>query len=70
MNRAMTPATTEVSGHLRGLLDALEQGQLFWFADWPVAAVPRSGAVVYMVWDRSGRLIYVGHLGVQYPGSG
>lgn len=29
------------------LLDALQQGQLFWFADWPIAAVPRSGALVY-----------------------
>jgi hypothetical protein len=46
MSSVMEPATTEVSGHLQSLLDALEHGQLFWFADWPVAAVPRSGAIV------------------------
>ena len=45
------------------LLDSLEHGQLFWFSDWPVAAVPRSGALVYTIWDRSGRFIYVGMAG-------
>ena len=58
-----TPATTEVSSDVRSLLDALEHGQLFWFADWPVAAVPRSGALVYTVWNRSGQFIYVGMAG-------
>lgn len=57
------PAATEVSEHLRSLLDALERGELLWFADWPVAAVPRSGALVYTVWHRSGRFIYVGMAG-------
>ena len=58
-----TPATTEISEHLQTLLGFLEHGQLFWFADWPVAAVPRSGAIVYTVWDRSSRFIYVGMAG-------
>lgn len=57
------PARTEVSGTDQSLLDALEHGELFWFANWPVAAVPRSGAIVYTVWDRSSRFIYVGMAG-------
>jgi HNH endonuclease len=48
---------------LRSLLGALEDGQLFWFADWPVAAVPRAGALVYTVWNRPGQLVYVGMAG-------
>ena len=31
--------------------------------DWPVVAVPRSGAIVYTVWNRSGQFIYVGMAG-------
>ena len=57
------PAATEVSGKHQALLGALEHGQLFWFADWPVAAVPRSGALVYTVWRRSSDFIYVGIAG-------
>jgi hypothetical protein len=52
-----TPATTAVSSELQTLLDALERGQLFWFEDWPIGAVPRSGALVYTVWNRSGQFI-------------
>ena len=58
-----TPATTEVSRKDQTLLDALEHGELFWFGDWPVVAVPRSGAIVYTVWNRSGQFIYVGMAG-------
>jgi hypothetical protein len=57
------PGTPEVSSDVRSLLDALEHGQLFWFADWPISAVPRSGALVYTVWNRSGQFIYVGMAG-------
>jgi hypothetical protein len=53
----------ETPEHLQRLPDTLEHGQLFWFADWPIAAVPRSGALVYTVWNRSGQLIYVGMAG-------
>ena len=53
----------EVAARIQNLLDVLEHGQLFWFADWPVAAVPRSGALVYTVWNRSGQFIYVGMAG-------
>ena len=38
----------------------LSLGDLFWFADWPCGAVPRKGAIVYTIWDRSGGFIYVG----------
>ena len=58
-----TVGTTKVSSDVRSLLEALEHGQLFWFADWPVTAGPRSGALVYTVWNRSGQLIYVGMAG-------
>jgi hypothetical protein len=51
-----TLAITEVSGEFRTLLDTLEHAQLFWFADWPVAAVPRSSALVYTVWNRPAHL--------------
>jgi hypothetical protein len=47
----------------RALLSELERGRLFWFADWPVASVPTSGAVVYTVWNRSGEFVYVGMAG-------
>jgi hypothetical protein len=60
----MTDLTTEeASGPLQHLLASLEHGELFWFADWPVAAVPRSGALVDTVWNRSGHFIYVGMTG-------
>ena len=45
------------------LLEELENSPLHWFADWPIAAVPRSGAVVYTVWDRGGQFLYVGMAG-------
>jgi hypothetical protein len=45
------------------LLQELEHGPLHWFAAWPVAAVPRAGAVVYTVWDRPGGFVYVGMAG-------
>ena len=41
----------------------LSSGSLFWFGDWPCSEVPRSGALVYTIWDRSGRFIYVGMAG-------
>jgi hypothetical protein len=44
-------------------LDTLEMGPLFWFADWPTGNVPRLGAIVYTVWDRSNCLIYTGMAG-------
>ena len=44
-------------------LARLSSGPLFWFADWPCGEVPRSGALVYTIWDGSGRFIYVGMAG-------
>jgi hypothetical protein len=41
----------------------LENGLIYWFTDWPIAVVPRSGAIVYTIWDRTGRFIYVGMAG-------
>src|SRR4051794_16019577 len=45
------------------LIQLSSGGPLFWFADWPCGEVPRSGALVYTIWDRSGRFIYVGMAG-------
>ena len=42
---------------------ALETGPIHWFSDWPVNAVPRSGAIVYTIWERNDRFIYVGMAG-------
>ena len=44
-------------------LQALETGPLYGFSDWPIADVPRSGAIVYTVWNRENRFIYVGMAG-------
>lgn len=44
-------------------LTRLSSGPLFWFADWPCGDVPRSGALVYTIWDRAGRFIYAGMAG-------
>lgn len=63
-----TPATRiGVLAHSQHLLDALEHGQLSWFANWPVSAVPRSGALVYTVWNRSGQFVHVGMAGRGEP---
>ena len=43
--------------------DHLQHGDLHWFADWPVEAVPRHAAGVYTVWNRNGQFIYVGMAG-------
>ncbi len=48
---------------MSALLEELENGPLHWFEDWPIVAVPRSGAAVYTVWDREGRFLYVGMAG-------
>lgn len=44
-------------------LDALINGQLYWFSDWPNRSVPTSGSAVYTVWNRTGGFIYVGMAG-------
>jgi hypothetical protein len=44
-------------------LETLYSGPLFWFAEWPNLSVPKFGAGVYTVSDRSGLLIYAGMSG-------
>ena len=39
---------------------ALWQGPVHWFSDWPVGEVPQAGSLVYTIWDRDGRFVYVG----------
>lgn len=43
-------------------------GPIHWFADWPTGDVPRSGALVYTIWDRGGAFIHVGMSGRGYQG--
>lgn len=42
---------------------ALETGPIYWFSDWPITAVPKSGALAYTIWDRNNRFIYAGMAG-------
>jgi hypothetical protein len=44
-------------------ISALETGPIYRFSDWPITAVPRSGAIAYTIWDRSDRFIYIGMAG-------
>ena len=44
-------------------LAALHTGEIHWFSDWPHSVVPKSGAAVYTIWDRSGRFLYGGMAG-------
>jgi hypothetical protein len=63
-NHLQTATLTEVvSEHLRSLLDILKHGQLFWFAKWLAAAVPRSGALRIHGPEPSGQFIYIGMAG-------
>jgi hypothetical protein len=42
---------------------SLFAGSMHWFADWPDGNVPRAGAIIYTIWDRAGRFLYVGMSG-------
>jgi hypothetical protein len=46
----------------------LISGPVHWFSDWPTGAVPKSGAVVYTIWNREGSFIYVGMSGRSFIG--
>lgn len=50
------------------LTTLVTHGSIHWFSDWPTGDVPRSGAVVYTIWDREGSLIYVGMSGRSFTG--
>lgn len=41
-------------------LEALWTGEAHRFADWPCGDVPRSGSVVYTIWNQNGAFIYAG----------
>jgi len=47
---------------------SLIRGFIHWFSDWPTGDVPRSGAVVYTIWNREGSFIYVGMSGRSFTG--
>ena len=49
-------------------IDSLTSGPIHWFENWPTGGVPRTGAVIYTIWDREGRFIYVGMSGRGYQG--
>lgn len=42
---------------------SLAAGPVYWFSDWPIAAVPGTGSAVYTIWDRDGSFVYVGMSG-------
>ncbi len=44
-------------------IESLGDGPLLWFSDWPVGDVPRTGSLVYTVWDRDDTFVYVGMSG-------
>ena len=44
-------------------IEALTAGSVNWFADWPTGDVPKSGAIVYSIWNRESCFIYVGMSG-------
>ena len=44
-------------------IEALTEGSVNWFADWPTGDVPKRGAIVYTIWNREGYFIYVGMSG-------
>ena len=47
---------------------ALTISPLHLFANWPAGNVPRSGAVVYMIWSQESSFIYVGMSGRGFTG--
>jgi hypothetical protein len=47
---------------------SLTSGPIHWFSEWPTGDVPRSGAVVYTIWNRERSFIYVGHAGRSFKG--
>src|SRR4051812_6277101 len=50
-------------------IERLTTGPIHRFSDWPTGDVPRSGAVVYTIWDRDCSLIYVGMSGRGFTGT-
>jgi hypothetical protein len=58
----LVPAESPLDPNLRPLLSDLESGPLHRFADFESVAadLPRTGALVYTIWDDARALIYVG----------
>ncbi len=44
-------------------VQAITTSPIFQFAEWPTGDVPKRGAIVYTIWNREGRFIYVGMSG-------
>jgi hypothetical protein len=61
-------ATPLAPAEERNPFDGLTNGPIHWFSDWSTADVPRSGAVVYTIWNREGSFIYVGMSGRSFTG--
>ena len=47
------------------LSDLFENGRLVSFSEDPREHVPKTGSMIYTVWDKHGRFIYVGICGIQ-----
>jgi hypothetical protein len=52
------------------VIEALGAGPIYWFSDWPTGNVPRTGSLVYTVWDRDGAFVYAGMSGRSASQSG
>lgn len=50
--------------------EALATGNIHWFADWPCGGVPRSGSIVYSIWNKNLEFIYIGMSGRGLGGGG
>ena len=44
-------------------LSLLYNAPIHWFEAWPIRDVPQLGAVVYTIWGRDGKFLYVGMAG-------
>jgi hypothetical protein len=53
-------------GELETDLRQLWSGPINWFSDWPCGDVPRSGSIVYTIWNKDEGFIYVGMSGRQH----
>lgn len=57
-----------ISVDQHAFIECLTRGPTYQFAEWPAGNVPRTGAVVYTIWDREGIFIYVGMSGRGFTG--
>ena len=60
---ASEPVAAVSAGDAKVRNEELWSGPLHWFADWPAGDAPRTGCIVYTIWDRAGTFVYAGMSG-------